>query len=345
MKIIFLFIFFYFFDLKLNAQEGQELLSNNWRFSQSDTLFFSQAHIKANKIKQVKEYLINKIYADTALLTGEYSFDSLGLLTRSKNYNVYGLPSEITEFKVNANGKITEIWFDRKGILTKEYENIFSENKLMKQLFYYEQGIVSSREYAYQKDGLLSSVQYYNLKGMKETRKVCVYDSLKRLTFEISKDANDSVMFTDVYKYDDQGRKCYIGYQTATFSSNQKIDYSRSTATSIVEGIYSGNTLVEISTKKFNQRGLVEMYEIDKRMSIKRRRKKNMFCGYSGPSRYQKMTYEYDAKGNLIAEKQYTSPNKIEYQTNYGFDSNGNLIHKVGYIKSKKYSEWIYKYF
>lgn len=345
MRIIFILLLLQFLDLKITAQVRQQtLISNNWYFSQSDTLLFSQTRIKANNIRQVKEYRTDKKYADSAQLMSEYFFDTMGSLIKSKTYDIYGTPS-VTEFIIASNGKMAESWVaDKNGVLKKTRENIYVGSKLIKQISYYGQDYAPSIEYTYSTNGFVSIIQYFDPTGIKGATTVLTYDSLNRLVSEVTKNPSDSIGLSYFYKYDKLGRRYYTEYKEATLGWTETIDYSQSTAISTVEKIYSGDKLEEIITKKFNQKGLIEEYIVDKRMSIKRRKRPNMYCGYSGPPRYQKWTYEYDLKGNLICENIYYSPNKISEQTQYTFDSKGNLINKVIYKNSKKDSEWSYSY-
>jgi hypothetical protein len=344
MRIIFILIFLQFLDLNITAQVKQTLISNNWYFSQSDTLFFSRTRIKTNNIRQIKEYRTDKKYADSAQLMSEYYFDTLGSLIESKTYDIHGSPS-VTKFKIASNGKMTEIWVaDRNGVLKKTSENIYNGSKLIKQISYYGQDYAPSMEYTYSTDGLVSIIQYFDPTGIKGAIAVFTYDSLNRLVSEVTKNPGDSIGLSYSYKYDKLGRRYFTQYKEATLVWTETIDYSKSTSNYIVERIYSGDKLNAIITKKINQQGIIIELIVDKRMSTKRRKKNNMFCGYSGPPRYQKWTYEYDSKGNLVCEKNYYSPNKISEQTQYTFDSKGNLINKIIYGNSKKDSEWSYSY-
>ncbi len=344
MRIIFILIFLKLYDLDINAQVGQSLVSNKLYFSQSDTLFFSQTHIKTNKVKQVKEYRTDKKYVDSAQLMSEYFFDTLGSIIKSKTYDIHG-SSSMTEFTIAPNGKIAESWVtDRNGVRTKTTENIYDGEKLLKQISYYGQDYATSIEFTYRADGLISSIQYFGAGGLKGANTIFVYDSLNRLISEVTKNPSDSIGLSYFYKYDKLGRKYYTEYKEATLGWNETIDYSQSTATSTVEKIYLGDELVEIRTKIFNQQGLIQELITDKRMSIKRRKKPNMFCGYSGSPRYQKIAYEYDSNGNCISKKEYSSPNKIYQRENYSFDKNGNLINKIIYKNSRRDSEWSYSY-
>ena len=344
MRIIFILIVLLFLDLEITAQDKQTLISNNWYFSQSDTLFFSQARIKTNNIRQVKEYCTDKKYTDPAQLMSEYCFDTLGSIIESKTYDIHGSPS-VTKFKIAANGNMIESWVaDKNGVLKKTTENIYKGSKLIKRISYYGQDYAPSIEYSYSTNGLVSIIQYFNPTGIKGAITVLTYDSLNRLVSELTKNPGDSIGSSYFYKYDKLGRRYFTEYKEATLGWRETIDYSKSTSNCIVEKIYSGDKLNEIITKKINQHGVIIELIVDKRMSTKRRKNNNMFCGYSGPPRYQKWTYEYDSKGNLVCEKKYYSPNKIIEQTQYTLDGKGNLINKIIYENSKKNSEWSYSY-
>jgi hypothetical protein len=207
MRVIFILIILQFSGLNINAQARQKLISNNWYFSESDTLFFSQAHIKTNKVTQVKEYRTDKKYADSAQLMSEYLFDTSGSLIRSKTYDIHG-SSSITEFKIAPNRKLAETWVsDRYGVLTKTTENIYNSDKLIEQTSYYGPDHANSIEYSYRTDGLLSSVQYLGAKDVKGGNMVFVYDSLNRLISTVTKNIGDSIGFSNVYKYDKSGRR------------------------------------------------------------------------------------------------------------------------------------------
>jgi len=337
-------IFIQFWGLNSNAQVRQSLISNNWYFSQSDTLFFSQTHIKANKVRQVKEYRTDNKYADSAQLMSEQFFDTLGSIIKSKTYDIHGSPS-VTEFKNTPSGQMAEIWVaDRNGVLTKTIENIYTGDKLIKKNSYYGQDYATSIEFTYKTDGLISSIQYFGAKGFKGANTIFVYDSLNHLISEVTKNRGDSIGLSYFYKYDKFGRKHFTQYKEASLTWTETIDYSKSTTNSIVEKIYFGDKLSEIRTEIFNPQGLVIEIITDKRMSIKRRKKANMFCGNSGPPRYKKWTYEYDSNGNLICENIYFSPNKISERTQYTFDSKGNLVNKIIFTNSKRDSEWSYMY-
>lgn len=345
MRIIFILLLLQFFDLTITAQvRRQKLISNNWYFSQSDTLLFSQTRVKANNIRQVKEYRTDKKYADSAQLMGEYYFDTLGSLIETKTYDIHGSPS-VTKFTIAANGKMSESWVaDKNGVLKKTTENIYNGNELIKQISHYSENYAPSIEYTYSTNGLVSVIQYFDPTGIAGAITVLTYDSLNRIISEVTKNPGDTAGLSYFYKYDNFGRKYFTEYKEATLGWSETIDYSKSTSNYIVERIYSGVKLNETITKTINQQGLITELIIDNRMSIKRRKKRNMFCGYSGPPRYQKWTYEYDSNGNLICEKKYYSPYKISEQTQYTFDSKGNLIYKVIYENSKKDSEWSYSY-
>ena len=351
MRIIFILIFLQFLDLNITAQVRQTLISNNRYFSQSDTLFFSQTRIKANNIRQVKEYRTDKKYADSAQLMSEYYFDASGSIIESKSYDIHGSPS-VTKYKIASNGKMAESWVaDKNGVLKKTTENIYTGSKLIKQISYYGQDYAPSIEYAYSTNGLVSIIQYFDPTGIKGAITVLTYDSLNRVVSEVTKNPGDSIGLSYFYKYDKLGRRYFTEYKEATLGWTETIDYSKSTSNYIVERIYSGDKLNEIITKTINQQGFITELIIDKRMSIKRRKKNNwrkknnMFCGgYSGPPRYQKWTYEYDSNGNLICEKKYYSPIKISEQTQYTFDNKGNLTNKIIYKTSRKDSEWSYSY-
>lgn len=343
MRIIFI-IFLQFLYLNIAAQIRETIISNNWYFSQSDTLLFSQTRIKTNNIRQVKEYRTDKKYADSAQLMSEYYFDSTGSIIECKTYDIYGSPS-VTKFKIASNGKMAESWVaDKNGVLKKTRENIYNGSKLIKQISYYGQDYGPSIEYTYSTNGLVSIIQYFDPTGIKGAITILTYDSLNRIVSEVTKNPGDSIGLSYFYKYDKIGRRYFTEYKEAALGWTETIDYSKSTSNYIVERIYSGDKLNEIITKTINQQGLIIELINDKRMSTKRRKKNNKFCGYSGPARYQKWTYEYDSNENLICEKKYYSPNKISERTQYTYDNKGNLINKIIYKNSKKDSEWSYSY-
>ncbi len=343
MRIIFI-LFLQFLYLDVSAQIRETIISNNWYFSPSDTLLFSQKRIKANNIRQAKEYRTDKKYADSAQLMSEYYFDSTGSIIEAKRYDIYGSPS-LTEFKITSNGKMTETWVaDKNGVLKKTRENIYNGSKLIKQISYYGKDYAPSIEYTYSTNGLITAIQYFGPTGIKEAITVLTYDLLNHLVSEETKNPDDSIGLSYFYKYDKLGRKYFTEYKEATLGWTETVDYSKSTSNKTVERIYSGDKLEEIITKTINQQGLIKELIIDKRMSIKRIKRNSMFCSYSSLYRYQKWTYKYDSNGNLICEKKYYSPNKISEQTQYTFDSKGNLINKLIYENSKKDSEWSYSY-
>jgi hypothetical protein len=339
MRTIFILLFLRFSCWNINAQAIHTLISNKWYFSQSDTLFFSQAHIKANKVRHLKEYRTDKKYTDSVLLASEYFFDSFGSIIKSKTYDIHGHPS-VTEFKIAPNGKMAESWVsDQNGAMVKTTENIYDGDLLIRQISYYGHGHTTSIEFIYRTDGLLSCIQYIGSEGLKGATTTFAYDSLNRIVSEITKNAGDSLGYCYFYKYDKSGRKYFTEYREANQGWTERVDYSRSTLNSLVKRIYSGDKLNEIIAQKNNGQGQITELITDRRMSTKRRKKNNMFCGYSGPPRYHKWIYEYDSNGNLICEKEYYSPTKKSEQTNYIFDSNGNLIGR-----KNKDSEWTYSY-
>lgn len=230
------------------------------------------------------------------------------------------------------------------GLLSKTIENIYSGDTLIKQISYYARGYTTSVEYRFRSDGLLSSMQYYGSDGSKGAMTIFNYDSLNQIISEVTKNPGDSIGYSYSYKYDNLGRRCFTEYTEANTSWTTTIDYSKSTANSIVERIYSEGKLDEIRTMAFNSQGLVIEKTEDRRMSTKRRKKPNMFCGYSGPPRYIKWIFDYDSNGYLISEKKYFSPGKVSERIEYTFDSQGNLVNKVIFKNSVKDSEWRYVY-
>lgn len=343
MRIIFI-IFLQFLYLSIAAQIKETIISNNWYFSHPDTLFFSQTLIKEHNISQINEYRIDKVYADSAQIMSEYSFDSTGSIIKSKTYDIHNSPT-VTQFKITSNGKMKEVWLaDKNGVFTKTRNNFYAGSRLIKQVSHYGQDYAPSVEYTYSNNGLISVIQDFGPTGNIGVSTNLTYDSLNRLVSEVNKNSNDSIESSYFYKYDQYGRRNYTEYKEANLSRIETIDYSKSTSNCTVEKIHSIGKLKAIKTTTINSYGLTTELILDKRMNIKRRKKPNMFCGYSGPARYQKWTYEYDLNGNLICEKKYYSPHKISEQTNYTFDNKGNLIGKVIFKNSKKISEWRYSY-
>ncbi len=347
MKIIYILIFFQFLVLNINAQIKPIFVSNKWYFNQfDDTLFFSQKHIRANKVKYVREYRTDKEYADSIQLMGEYFFDTLGILIKTKTYDIHGSFS-ISEYKIASNGKIAEVWVvGHSGVLTKSIENIYFNDSLIKQTSYYGQNYSKSVEYTYRTDGLLLSTQYFGPKNIKGSNIIYVYDSLNHIISEITKDANDSIICSYVYRYDKLGRKYFTKYKENNYSYTETIDYSKSTSNSTIQMIYFNNKLDEIIIKTVNKQGLIIKLITDKRVSIKKKRRifTNIFCGYSGPSRYQKTTFKYNSRGYLICKKIYSSPHKTIKRIKFTVDNKGNLINKAIFHNFKKDSEWGYSY-
>ncbi len=344
MRITFLLVCLLFLNLKINSQVDEHLTSNNWYFSESDTLFFSQKRIKANNIKQVKEYRTDKKYVDSAQIMSEYYFDTSGALIEAKSFDIYGTGS-VSKFKIAPNGKMSENWYaDKNGVLNKTYENIYNGNKLIKQTSFFGQNYAPSKTYTYTANNLVSSIQHFGPTGTKEIVTEFTYDSLNQLVSEVTKKTNDSVAYSYFHKYDELGRRYFTEYKEHAFGWKQTIDYSKSSLNCSVKQIYAGDKLNSVVTKKTNELGLITELIYDARTRIKRRKKTNKFCGYSGPPRFQKWTYEYDLKGNLISEKTYYSPNKVSQCIIYTLDNKGNLIKKEVFAGSKKDSEWCYTY-
>lgn len=325
------------------AQE-EELISNNWYFSASDTLCFSQQHIRSNHIIEVKEYRSDKKYADSAQLMSNYFFDPSGSLTRSVTYDIHGT-SSVVEFVNTPGGKLAEVWAnDSKGIRGKTRENVYEGDKLMIAKSYYGANHVISVEYTYRKDGLLSVKQFVGANGIKGARTVFTYDSLRRLILQVTKNQGDTMGLCYFYKYDSLGRRSSTEYKEAGARWTETIDRSKSTATCKIEKKALDGRLTEVRTVNYNKQGLPAVLIIDKRMSIKRRRKPNIFCGYQGPLRYQKWIYDYDAKGNRVSEKEYHAPHKLSRMLICEFDDRGNMVRKTIYDGRVKNSEWSYSY-
>lgn len=333
-----------FYGLQLQAQVSVATVSNSWYFSDADTLFFSQAHIKANKINRVKEYFIDGKNADSVRLSSEYRFDASGSIIESKTYSMNGHQS-VTAFKITPGGKLAECRVaDNTGTLNKTKELLYRNDTLVRQISCYGTGYTTSIGYNYRKDGLLQSIQYYGTGETPGSLTTYTYDSLNRLVSEETTTPGDSNTSSYTYRYDQSGRRCFTQYQEGSLNWTTTADYSKPDANTLVERLYSDGKLMEENTMRYNAQGLLTEKITDRRMSHKRKRKYNMFCGYPGPVPYRKSGYTYDTNGNLTTETLYFSPNKLSERTEYAFDSQGNLVTKTVFEHSKKQAEWRYIY-
>jgi len=337
-KLIFILWISSCFSLGVNAQDGKEQVSNNWYFSQSDTLFFSQKHFASNNIRQVKEYRTDQKYADSTQLMGVYTFDTAGSIIESKTFDIHGA-SSVTKFVIASNGKLSQSWVtDKNGILKKSREYFYDGHKLIKQISYFSSDYKPSIEYTYSTNDLIAKIQYFGPNGEKGAITALAYDSLNRLVSKVTEDAYDSIKLSYYYKYDSLGRKFITEYRETNLVWTETIDYSKSTSKVLREKIYLDGKLTERRTKKTDKRGFIKELIIDRRRNFKSRHRR--------PSRYTKCVYKYDSNGRLIYEIEFYSPNKFgkRTRTEYSYDNMGNLIYKVIFKNGKKDSEWSYLY-
>jgi hypothetical protein len=324
------------------AQTLTREISTNYYFGDLDTQFFAPQHILANKIKVAREYRSDKKYADTALLMAEYFFTDAGYLSKAISYDIQG-KSSISEYKQNADNKITEVLYSLRGEMTPIEQHEYKDGKLIKKTNPYRDDHNSVVEYGYNEKGqLISQKNIFNKKPTGE-RTAYHYTAKGQLEKEEQFYHFDTIRYCYNYTYNEKGKltlkEIDYGYTKNTYKYAHYDNKNK-----IVEKTYYNNKLVLIQTEQYNKQGKLISSITDRRMVKKSRRGKNDFCGYNGPPRYRKITYKYDAKGNCTMKKDYFNILFCSGKTKHRFDANNKLIQLTEYEGLKKDDEFIYTY-
>jgi hypothetical protein len=323
------------------AQPLPREISTNYYFGDLDTQFFAPKHILANKIKVVREYRSDKKYADTALLMAEYFFTDAGYLSKAISYDILGKAS-ISEYKQNADNKITEVLYNIRGEMTPSEQHEYKDGKLVKKINTFRADHVSVVEYGYNEKGqLISQKNIFNEKATGE-RTLYQYNAKGQLEKEEVFYNSDTSRLSYTYNYNEEGQITLKEEGYGNVKNNTRYVYTNKKNKS-TEKTYHNNKLVLIQTEKHNKQGKVISSIRDRRM-VKKSRRPNPFCGYDGPPRYRKTTYKYDKNGNCILKKEYLNFLFCYNKTKHRFDANNKLIQLTEYEGIKKDDELIYTY-
>ncbi len=205
---------------------------------------------------------------------------------------------------------------DKKGTQLSSTRYDSRGNKVEEKIFNTSDGsILSKIDYRYDSDGNL--VEEVHSKGEEKTKIVYRYDSTGNKREMVSYRTDGSVDRKSVYSYNSDGylTEC-LGYLSDGHPYSKE-SYAYDSAGNVIE---EKNSLTRYVSRYDGDGNVVEL--------VKFQRDFNSLDSvvYRVSDRLQ---FDYDASGNLVAQRAYKADSSIRATSNYAYDDKGNILQET----------------